>query len=382
MKRALLIAAVSIVVLVILVALSGPLLARLGVQRLFYIRVSSGHVRLVRATAAPASLPSLAPGTPVAPAGDAKPVIIDTDMAPDDWMAILYLLQQSSAEVKAITVAGTGEAHCVPGVQNARNLAALAGHGAIPVACGRETPLLGEHAFPSDWREAADGLLGLSLPANPASPYEGSAAELLTRVVEQSPEQVHILTLGPLTNVAEAIEARPELVGNLSGITIMGGAVDVPGNVRASSGVGNDLAEWNVYVDPHALTVVLRSGAPITLVPLDATRDVPVTFDFYEKLERDRRTPAAEFVYRVLTEQEGKIRGGGYSFWDPFASAVVVDDYLAAFAEVSLSVIEEEGPQSGRTVADDAGYIVRVAQSANAASFEVLFLDALNGRSP
>jgi len=215
-KRGLLIAGASIVALVILVALSGPLLARLGVQRLFYVEISSGHVRLVRATAAPASLPSPAAGTPVAPAGDAQPLIIDSDMAPDDWMAILYLLQQSEVEVKAITVAGTGEAHCAPGVQNARNLAALAGRGAIPVACGRETPLLGDHAFPPDWREAVDGLLGLSLPANPASAYEGSAVELLTRVVEESPEMVQLLTLGPLTNVAEAIEARPELVRNLS----------------------------------------------------------------------------------------------------------------------------------------------------------------------
>jgi pyrimidine-specific ribonucleoside hydrolase len=382
MKRALLIAGAIVAVLLILVALSGPLLARLGVQTLFSIEVSSGHVRLVRATVAPASLPSLAPGTPVAPASDAKPVIIDTDMAPDDWMAILYLLQQPGVEVKAMTVAGTGEAHCVPGVQNARDLAALAGRGAIPVACGRETPLVGDHAFPSDWREAVDGLLGLSLARNPEAPYEGSAVELLTRVIEQSPEKVHILTLGPLTNVAEAIEARPELVENLSGITIMGGAVGVPGNVRASAGVGNDLAEWNVYVDPHALAVVLGSGAPITLVPLDATRNVLVTSGFYEKLKRDRGTPAAEFVYRVLTQQEGKIRSGGYSFWDPLAAAVVVDDSLAAFAEIILTVIEEEGPQSGRTVAGDDGHVVRLAQGADSASFEAHFLDALNGRSP
>lgn len=382
MKRALLIAGASIVVLVILVALSGPLLAWLGVQMPFYIVISSGQVRLVRATVAPDSLPSLAPGTPVALAGDAQPVIVDTDMAPDDWMAILYLLQHPGVDVKAITVAGTGEAHCAPGVENARGLAALAGRGTIPVACGREAPLLGDHAFPSDWREAVDGLLGLSLPRNPEAPYDEPAVELLARVVEESPEKVRLLTLGPLTNVADAIRAHPELVDNLSGITIMGGAVDVPGNIRASAGVGNDLAEWNVYVDPHALAVVLGSGAPITLVPLDATRHVPVTPGFYKKLKRDRGTPAAEFVYRVLTQQEGKIRAGGYCFWDPFAAAVAVDDSLADLEEVSLSVIEEEGPQSGRTVAGGTGHAVRVAVGADSAGFEVLFMDGLNGRSP
>jgi inosine-uridine nucleoside N-ribohydrolase len=382
MKRALLITVVCVVVLVILVAISGPLLARLGVQRLFYIESSSGHLRLVRTTVDPASLPALVPGISPALAGDAKPVIIDTDMAADDWMAILYLLQQSGVDVKAITVVGTGEAHCVPGVQNALDLAALAGRPEIPVACGRETPLSGHHAFPTTWRQRVDSLLGLSLPRNPNAPYDGSAVELLTRVVEQSPQAVHLVTLGPLTNVAQAIEARPELVDNVERITIMGGAVNVPGNVRASSNTGNDLAEWNVYADPHATAIVFGSGAPITLVPLDATQHVPVTMDFYKQLKHNRGTPAAEFVYRVLTQKESDVRSGSYFFWDPFVAAVVTDDKLAAFEEMALTVNEDEGPQSGRTLASGTGHPVRVATGADAAGFEGLFLDTLNGRLP
>src|SRR5512144_2201583 len=106
--------------------------------------------------------------TPAAPrptatpfSGTPRPVIVDTDMAPDDWMAILYLLQRQDISVQAITVAGTGEAHCGPGVRNALGLAALAGQPNIPVACGRETPLQGSHAFPDDWRAGADAVLGL-----------------------------------------------------------------------------------------------------------------------------------------------------------------------------------------------------------------------------
>lgn len=382
MKRALLIAVACVAVLVVLLAISGPVLTRLGVQGLFYIESSSGQLRLVRATVDPASLPALVPGASPALAGDAKPVIIDTDMAADDWMAILYLLQQSSVDVKAITVVGTGEAHCVPGVQNALDLAALAGRPEIPVACGRETPLSGHHAFPPAWRQRVDSLLGLSLPRNPNAPYDGSAVELLTRVVEQSPQKVHLATLGPLTNVAEAIEARPELVDNLERITIMGGAVNVPGNVRASANTGNDLAEWNVYADPHAVAIVLGSGAPITLVPLDATQYVPVTLDFYRQLKRNRRTPAAEFVYRVLTQKESDVRSGTYCFWDPFTAAVVTDDKLAAFEEMALVVIEEEGPQSGRTLVSSSGHPVRVANGADAVGFGGLFLDTLNRRLP
>jgi pyrimidine-specific ribonucleoside hydrolase len=303
-------------------------------------------------------------------------------MAADDWMAILYLLQHSSVDVKAITVVGTGEAHCVPGVKNALDLAELAGRPEIPVACGRETPFVGGHAFPTAWRQRVDSLLGLSLPRNPNAPYDGSAAELLTRVVEQSQQKVHLVTLGPLTNVAEAIEACPELVDNLERITIMGGAVNVPGNVRASSNTGNDLAEWNVYANPQSLAIVLSSGALITLVPLDATQFVPLTPAFYRQLERNRATPTAEFVYRVLTQKESDIRSGTYYFWDPFAVAIVMDDKLAAFEEMALTVIEEEGPQSGRTLLSSTGHPVRVANGADAAAFEGLFLDTLNGRLP
>jgi inosine-uridine nucleoside N-ribohydrolase len=381
-KRVLLIAILCLVVLVALVAVSGPLLALLGVQPPFSIESSSGQLRLVRATVDPASLPALAPGTPPAIVTDAQPVIVDTDMAADDWLAILYLLQHPDVEVQAITVVGTGEAHCAPGVQNALDLVALAGRPEIPVACGRETPLAGDHTFPRTWRERVDSLLGLSLPRNPNAPYAGSAVELLTRTVLRSAQPVHLVALGPLTNVAQAIEASPELVEGLQRVTIMGGAVNVPGNVRASSDTGNDWAEWNIYADPHAAGVVLESGAPITLVPLDATQDVPVTTGFQKTLRRDRETPAAEFVHRVLAQKASDIDSGWYYFWDPFAAAVVADETLATFQEMLLTVVEEEGPQSGRTLVSSAGNPVRVADGADAARFEKLFLETLNGQSP
>lgn len=247
--------------------------------------------------------PSLEPISPHVVAADAQPVVIDTDMAPDDWLAILYLLGRSDVDVLAITVTGAGEAHCLPGTRNALNLAALAGRPEIPVACGRETPLEGEHAFPAEWRERVDDLLGLTLPENNRETSGESAVELLTRIIQGSPQKVHLITLGPLTNVGEALEAEPGLVMNLEMITVMGGAVEVPGNIGTSSNIENEAAGWNFYVDPRAAAEVFTSGAPITLVPLDATNYVPVTMEFYKRLEKDRTTSVAEFVYRVLEDK-------------------------------------------------------------------------------
>ena len=187
-----------------------------------------------------------------------KPIIIDTDMALDDWLAILYLLQRPEVDVLAVTVTGAGEAHCEPGVQNALGLLALAGNPDIPIACGRETPLQGDHTFPQWLRDYVDTLLGLELPANPNPAFDGSAVDLLTSAIQESSEKVTVVTLGPLTNIAEAFETDPTLIGNIEMIYIMGGAVDVPGNVGFMVS-GNDAAEANIYVDPSAAAAVLAN---------------------------------------------------------------------------------------------------------------------------
>jgi len=299
---------------------------------------------------------------------EALPVAIDTDMAPD-------------VDVRAITVTGTGEAHCAPGVRHALDLAGLAGRPDIPVACGREMPLQGEHAFPASWRERVDALYGLSLPQNPRAPSELSAVELLAQVVRESARPVHVLALGPLTNVAGLLQAEPDLARKIAMITVMGGAVRVPGNVGPSSDIDNPFAEWNLYVDPRAAAIVVASGAPVTLVPLDATNHAPVSLAFYRRLGRDRSAPTAEFAYRVLSQIVEPIRSGMYYFWDPLAAALVTDGDVGTFEQLPIVVIEAEGPESGRTLERDDGHLVRVAVGADCERFEGLLVDALNCRS-
>lgn len=325
------------------------------------------------------------PLDPIAPkplTADALPVVIDTDMAADDWLAILYLLMRPDVDVLAITVTGAGEAHCAPGTRHALDLPAIAGRPEIPVSCGREAPLAGQHTFPTDWRVRVDELLGLALPENPGSVATASAVDMLTRVTQASPHPVHLLVLGPLTNIGEALTAEPTLVENLAMITIMGGAVQVPGNVGPSSEIENDVAEWNIYVDPRAAALVFKSGAPLTLVPLDATNHVPLSMEFYKRLEGDRTTSVAEFVFQVLAAQEDNVRSGWYFFWDPLAASVVRDEELVSFQEFSLKVVEVEGPESGWTRESDTGSRVRVAMTADRERFESLFLNSINGRLP
>lgn len=382
MNRKIWIAVISILGLIILIQLAGMLLARLGMP-VYYIQADDNGIRLVRSTPeSQSSLPALEPGIAPTLREAAIPVIIDTDMAGDDWMAILYLLQRPDVNVVGITVTGAGEAHCDPGTRHALDLVMLAGRPHIPVTCGRESPLMGDHAFPLQWRNAVDDLFGLSLPQNPNRPSGDSAPELISRLLRGSDRKLHIVALGPLTNIAEAFGADPSLNNNLQMLTIMGGAVNVPGNVGLTLNIDNQYAEWNIYADPHAARIVFASATPITLVPLDATQDVPVTMDFYQQMKKDRVTPVAEFVYRTLTRKENDIRQGWYYFWDPLAAAIATEASLTTYQDLPLVVVEEEGPESGRTLKTEDGQSTRVAVSADAARFEQLFLDTLNGRSP
>ena len=323
------------------------------------------------------------PSAPVAfptptPLEEPLAVVVDTDMGEDDMRAILYLLKHPSVDIKAITVAGTGEAHCEPGVRHVLGLLALNEPGDIPVACGRETPLAGDHTFPSSWRQGADSLYGLSLPEGGKASSQ-SAAELIASIIQASQVKAVIVATGPLTNIAEALLTNPDLAGNIAMVYVMGGAVEVQGNVGFSgAGIANEFAEWNIYIDPHAAGVVFNSGVPITLVPLDATQYAPVTMGFYQRLESLHTGAEATFVYDLLTANLGFVQSGGAQFWDSLTAAIATDGSLASFEMHELQVVEEEGVESGRTKPASGGASVRIAVSANGPRFEDTFLSVLN----
>ena len=310
-----------------------------------------------------------------------KPVILDVDMAQEDMFSALFLLSHPNVDVRAITVSGTGEAHCGPGVQHALGLVALSGKEDIPVACGTETPLAGNHEFPADWRRAVDDAYGVTIPTGGTASHL-SASDLIIDILQNAEEPITVVAVGPLTNIAEAIQKEAGIAPNIEEIYIMGGAVNVEGNV-GNSGVGiqNEYAEWNIYIDPTAANIVFNSGIPIILVPLDATRDVPVTRNFYKSLENHRDTPPADLIYDMLTANLDFVDSGGFQFWDSLTAAIFTDPSIAKYEEMQLTVVEEEGPESGRTVTTDNGSKIKVAISAQQERFEQILLTTWNWKS-
>jgi inosine-uridine nucleoside N-ribohydrolase len=150
---------------------------------------------------------------------------------------------------------------------------------------------------------------------------------------------------------------------------MMGGAVGVPGNITWPSTIKNPHAEWNFYVDPKAANVVFRSGLRITLVPLDATNDVPLNAAVAARLGG---SPSAAFVRRLIKSMPPSLY-----FWDQLAAAVLVEPAIGRYANKRLAVIEREGSDSGRTVQTADGARVRVTMSADRARFESSFASTL-----
>jgi inosine-uridine nucleoside N-ribohydrolase len=293
-------------------------------------------------------------------------VVVDTDMGPDDALALLYLVSRRDLDVRAVAVSGTGLARCPDGARRALELLAAADRPDIPVACGRDHPLAGFNAFPPEWRDPADAFFGVMLPPVSNRPDPRGAVALLKDAIAASPRQVELVALGPLTDVAELLRERPE---RLAGIHAMAGSVDAPGNI----GKGHEGAEYNLWIDPVAADEVLRSGVPVTLVPLDATNAVPATVFFALGLQRYHyATPAASLAWELM--DVNRMHAGGRYFWDPLAAAALATPEVVRFGNRRLRATRE-----GRLVNDRSRPAVRVAVGADRARFERELLGTLIG---
>jgi pyrimidine-specific ribonucleoside hydrolase len=190
---------------------------------------------------------------------------------------------------------------------------------------------------------------------------------------------VTLLALGPLTNLAEALERHPDLAGELAAIYVMGGALDVPGNLR-EGGVDNAVAEWNSYIDPIAAERVFASSVPLALVPLDATDGAPVSRDLLRRLERDQGTAEARLAHQLLDAQRDLLLDGGLYVWDAVAAALMLDAGLGEWGSTGLRAVTTAGPELGRVLADDGRPAARVATAVDRARFEHVLVETLNGR--
>ena len=312
-----------------------------------------------------------------------RAVIVDTDASSDDLVAIAFLLSRPDIHVEAITIEN-GMAHVPAGASNVLRLLALCGHADIPVFPGRDTPLSGDHEFPAAWRRAADDLPGISLPEATRPVEQRSASDFLLKRLLDAAHPVQVLALGPLTNLAEVFSRSPRAARTGRQLVILGGAVGVSGNLGDGGAMQTDnvSAEWNLFIDPAAAKIVFNSGAPIRLVPLDATQRVPIDMALYEQIKSRASTPPANFVEQVFASKAEMIRMGFYFAQDPLAAAAFANPAVVTFRPEAIEISDHPG-EEGRTVelrGKNHRANVQVAVDADNLRFRDVFLTALGAR--
>ena len=284
----------------------------------------------------------------------ARAVAIDTDPGIDDALALMLAFRSPELSVELITTVA-GNVPVRQGTDNARRLLTLIGPETFPpLAMGAASPLK-RRLHTARNVHGSDGLGGMSTMRTPAGaprfPMAGpramrDAAGRLAELAQRRGRALTIVAIGPLTNVATAIRRDPAAMRRIRRLVIMGGTVRGAGNVTPC-------AEFNIFVDPDAAQEVIASGIPITLVPLDATRQVCLTRDFLRRHLGASRQPWS-VALRALTRDllSGGAGHEGFPMHDPLAVASVILPDLLRTESLPMQVETRGAGTLGMTAAD------------------------------
>jgi|694.fasta_scaffold90590_2 purine nucleosidase len=307
----------------------------------------------------------------------AEKIIYDTDPGIDDALGLLLLAASPEIDLLAITVThgNTSQEKCL---NNALKLVELTGITKVPVARGAEEPLVKELSVAEETH--GEGGLGYAiLPKSEISPCSELAHDLIIRLVRENPGEVTLLCVGPMTNIALAFLKAPEIVSKVRRIVSMGGAIHYPGNVTPQ-------AEYNVFCDPEAFEIVLKSGIDFTLVPLDVTYQCILTTDHLEKIT-EARSEIRSFIFdstRFYMEFHEDYQGiKGCAINDPLAAAILLDPTLVKNRDYYLTIELTSPTSKAKTIADHYGLLksapnAKVSMEVDVERFMELFINRMN----
>ena len=271
--------------------------------------------------------------------------LIDTDTASDDAVALVMALREPTVSVEAITVVA-GNVPLEQAVQNALYTVELCG-SEVPVHAGRSAPLMRDLETAENVH-GQDGMGSIGLPLSGRKPAGTSAVDVIIETIMQSPGEVSLVTLGPLTNIAIALLREPDIADVVGHCYVMGGTGSGPGNTTP-------LAEFNFWVDPEAARLVLRSGMPLTLVGWDISV-ASATFDPAAAAQLRACGPLGEFsvdIQAVLEVFAREVSGiSGFDLPDPMAMSVAIDPSIATSERRHVEVLIGDEAGRGQDVID------------------------------
>lgn len=270
------------------------------------------------------------------------PILLDVDTGADDALALLLALHSPALDIRAITcVAGNHSLENV--VANTLALLDAVDAPAMAVAAGMAQPLI-EAMRPPFHLHGNDGMADLDLPAPRRSIVDVHAVELLRATLMAADEPLTVIALAPLTNIAVLLRMYPDVERKIARIVSMGGTLRAPGNTSPTG-------EFNIRQDPEAAAIVLESGLPITLYPLDPFRQVR-----FNRSEIARflgaEGPAARLAGRILLHMCDAMASDWALIGDAGTVAMVVDPAGASMERHPITVELNGGATRGYTVFD------------------------------
>ena len=276
-----------------------------------------------------------------------RKIIIDTDPGQDDAVAILLALASPELEVLGIScVAGNVPLQMT--AKNARIVCELAGRPETRVFAGCDKPMT-RPLVTAEHVHGKTGLDGITLPDPTMALQDQHAVDFLIETLRTEPAgTVTICPIGPLTNIATAMQRAPDIIPRIQEIVLMGGAYFEVGNITPT-------AEFNIYVDPEAAKIVFGAGVPLVVMPLDVTHKALTTRTRVEAFRAlpGRVGPAVaswtDFFERFDKEKYGS---DGAPLHDPCTVAYLLRPELFSGREINVEIETGSDLTLGMTVAD------------------------------
>jgi inosine-uridine nucleoside N-ribohydrolase len=232
-------------------------------------------------------------------------------------LALLLAMRCPEFKIEAITpVAGNVPLELT--LPNALRMVEIAGRTDIPVAAGAKAPLM-RRLVTATYAHGENGLGGAIFPEPTTKPVATPAPELIRQLVRKYPGEVTLITIGPLTNVATALNSDAELASMIRALVMMGGSLS-GGNITPA-------AEFNVYVDPEAARIVFQSGIPVTMVGLDVTRKTSLTDEHVRVLEA-AQNPVSQAAAKIGRNAINHNRERGYLVGPNMHDSLAVAGFL------------------------------------------------------
>lgn len=305
------------------------------------------------------------------------PVIHDNDGHVDDILSSLLLWLAPGVDLLAVTITD-GDCFVQQSYEATCKMATFLGLEGAEIGISEE-PVL--NPFPDNWRRESYIMNELPIFSDNAlkSPYQKGkprkSQTLIADCLANSKSKVTLCLTGPLTNVAPVFEENPSLKDRVENCLIMGGAINVAGNVEAPDHDGS--AEWNFYADPVAAKRLLDTGLPITLIPLDVTNHVPVTREFILKLDEQAEHCRAS---QLASKLYSLVKGFNYYFWDTLTAAAIMKPELFTFKEQRVDITATGRSQGKISSTFFGGKRIKVATGVQIEPFEELLLEVLRMR--